>query len=59
MRKAETSGIWKQESSAFRQEKYRKQENAEIKNKDSIFDAFAGGLLYIADDFDERPEWGR
>ena len=40
-------------------QKYRKQENAEIKNKDSIFDAFAGGLLYIADDFDERPEWGR
>ena len=37
-------------------QKYRKQENAEIKNKDSIFDAFAGGLLYIADDFDERPE---
>ena len=37
-------------------QKCRKQEIEEVKNRDSIFDAFAGGLLYIADDFDETPE---
>ncbi len=37
-------------------QKYRKHEIEEFKNRDSIFDAFAGGLIYIADDFDETPD---
>lgn len=36
--------------------KYRKHDIEEFKNRDSIFDAFAGGLIYIADDFDETPD---